>query len=215
VGLLGLLSPCALSLLVGRSGQLCLQLKTDSTGRSAASSPRRTDLVEPNAEIVSGRRSRLVGCWELSTPAVRVLPSYIGSLAEYFAIVLWSVAPPSCEIAPPLRHRGNWSCVSVIVARKDWWRRKEQVRGTRAKKRSSGVAEFRTSIEVFAAVHTSPCRIIQALGVRGCRASRLGVSTMAAAVPVLYAARAERQVIGDDARRPVVLAPADRIRSGG
>jgi hypothetical protein len=125
VGLLGLLSPCAPSLLVGRSGQLCLQLKTDPTGRSAASSPRRTDPVEPSAEIVGGRRSRLVGCWELSTPAVRVSPSYIGSLVEHFATVLWSAAPPSSEIAPPPRNHGNWSCVSAIVARKDGWRRKE------------------------------------------------------------------------------------------
>jgi hypothetical protein len=38
---------------------------------------------------------------------------------------------------------------------------------------------------------------------------------MAAAAPVLCAARVERQVNGDDARRPLVLAPADRIRSGG
>jgi hypothetical protein len=38
---------------------------------------------------------------------------------------------------------------------------------------------------------------------------------MATAAPVLYATGAEHQVSGEDARGPLVLAPADGIRSGG
>jgi hypothetical protein len=96
----------------------------------------------------------------ISLSAVRVSPSYIGSSAEYFATVLRSVAPPS-------RNRGNSGCVSAIVARKDWWRRKEQVRGTRANKWSSGVAEFHVGVEEFATVHTSTWVGVLASGFTG------------------------------------------------
>jgi hypothetical protein len=132
-------------------------------------------------------------------------PVLLASISANFPHALVVVPLPVHGVgttsSPLPRNRGNWSCVSAIVARKDWWRRKEQVRGTRAKKRSSGVAEFCTGVEVFAAVHTSPwvggsramirwyvlpyqittrvASIIQALGVRGCRASRLGVAAMA------------------------------------